>query len=146
MSPGPYKTALDDWDRFAKLCCPPTMADDEIRKAYGDLALLGDPQFGGRGCNPYVFKFDYSSGYFCWDEGDPPLPERNDNRCDDGFEANLVLDTEWRFYKIPWGELRRFTPNRKPVDPSGIYSVALYFGPGFLDTYVDDIGFYRKRR
>jgi hypothetical protein len=142
-----YRAAYDDWERFAKLCCPPTMEDDEVRASYGDtMTKLGDPQFGGRGCNPYVFQFDYSSGYFCWDPGNPPLPERNENRCDDGFESNLVVDTEWRFYKIPWSELRRFTPNRKPVDTTGIFSVALFFGQGYLDTYVDDIGFYRKRR
>jgi hypothetical protein len=59
---------------------------------------------------------------------------------------NVAIDTEWRFYRIPWGELRRFTPNREPIDPTGIYSVGLFFGQGYLDTYVDDIGFYRRRR
>jgi hypothetical protein len=142
-----WRPAYDAWDRDYKLCCPPTMDEEEGRRiSLGDTIQVGDPQFGGRECNPYVFQYDYSSGYYCWGEGDPPLPERYENRCEDGFEQNLVIDTEWRFYKIPWGELRRLTPNRKPVDPTGIWSVALFFGQGYLDTYVDDIGFYRKRR
>jgi hypothetical protein len=139
-STSPYKTAFDEWERDAKLCCPQTMEEED------EVTKLGDPQFGGRECKNYVFNYDYSSGYYCRGEGDPPLPERNENRCGDTFEMNLNIDTEWRFYRIPWGELRRFTPNRPPIDPTGIFSVALYFGAGYLDTYVDDIGFYRKRR
>lgn len=139
-STSPYKTAFDEWERDAKLCCPQTMEEED------EATKLGDPQFGGRECNDYVFNYDYSSGYYCRGEGDPPLPERNENRCGDTFEMSLNIDTEWRFYRIPWGELRRFTPNRPPIDPTGIFSVALYFGAGYLDTYVDDIGFYRKRR
>lgn len=141
-----WRSAYDAWDRDYKLCCPPTMDEEEERIALGETARVGDPQFGGRQCNPYVFRYDYSSGYYCWAEGDPPLPERNENRCEDGFEASINVDTEWRFYKVPWSELRRLTPNRKAVDPTGIYSVALFFGQGYLDTYVDDIGFYRRRR
>lgn len=144
---GAYRTNWDEWDRDFKLCCPLTMEEEEERfSTLNDMARLGDPQFGGRECNQYVFNYDYSSGYYCWAPGDPPLPERNENRCGDAFEATLVIDTEWRFYKVPWGELRRFTPNRAPFDPRGVWSVALFFGAGYLDTYVDDIGFYRKRR
>jgi hypothetical protein len=141
-----WRAAYDAWDRDYKLCCPPTMVEEGERLARGDTARVGDPQFGGRECNPYVFQYDYSSGYYCWADGDPPLPERNENRCEDGFEANINVDTEWRFYMVPWSELRRLTPNRKAIDPTGIFSVALFFGQGYLDTYVDDIGFYRKRR
>jgi hypothetical protein len=143
---GAWRTAYDTWDRDYKLCCPLTMDEEAERVALNDNVGLGDPQFGGRECSPYVFQYDYSSGYYCWAPGDPPLPERNENRCEDGFEANLNVDTEWRFYKVPWAELRRLTPNRKAIDTKGIWSVALFFGQGYLDTYVDDIGFYRKRR
>lgn len=140
LTTGAYKNAFDEWDRDAKLCCPPTMEEED------PMTRLGDPLFGGRECSPYVFNYDYSSGYYCWSPGDPRLPEKNENRCGDAFEASVTVDSEWRFYTVPWSELRRFTPNRAGFDPSGIWSVALFFGQGYLDTYVDDIGFYRKRR
>jgi hypothetical protein len=129
------QAAYDNWRRDFKLCCPETMEQDPYD---------GDPKYGGNQCAPYVFNFDYSSGYYCHEPGEI-LPERNENRCEDGFEANVVVDTEWRLFTIPWGELRRFTPNRPPIDPRGIWKVAFYFGAGNLDTYVDDVGFYRKR-
>jgi hypothetical protein len=42
-------------------------------------------------------------------------------------------------------EFRRFTPDKPPIDPTGIWQFAFYFSSGYLDTYVDDVGFYRRR-
>ena len=120
-----------DFNNNHKLCCP---------------TVEQDPVFGGKECTPYVFLGDESSGKYCWNPGDPPLPEKNRNRCGDGFEVSVVIDTEWKFFRIPWSDFRRFTPNTRPIDPTGIWQLSLYFGAGHLDMYVDDFGFYRKQR
>jgi len=128
------KSAWDSWNRDHKPCCPKTVAED--------------PKYGGDfkdECAPYVFKYDYSSGNYCQLPGEK-LPEKNDNRCDDGFEAPIVVDTEWKLFRIPWSELRRSTLGRPPLDPHGIWTIRIYPGAGWLDTYIDDIGFYRKRQ
>jgi hypothetical protein len=131
-----YEDEFDDYEREIKLCCPRTMEQDPAN---------GDPQFGGKECNDYTFHYDQSSGRYCWNTDDPPLPEKDQNRCQDGFETSVVVDTEWRLFTIPWSELRRSTLNRPPVDTQHIWAIFLYFGAGWLDTYVDDVGFYRKR-
>ena len=130
----------DGWKQEFGLCCPVRMDEED------PLELNGDPRYGGKECTPYVFNSDFSSGSYCWNPGDPPLPEQNENRCGEGFESAVVVGTEWKLYTIPWAELRRFTPNKPPIDPRGIWQIAFYFGAGYLDTYVDDVGFYRRRR
>jgi hypothetical protein len=136
-------TIYDAWETDYALCCPYTM-DEEV--AIDDVnEQSGDPRYGGSECSPYIFQFDYSSGSYCHKPGDV-LPERNQNRCGEGFEAAVVVDTEWKLFTIPWAELRRYTPDKPPFDPRGVWQVAFYFGQGMLDTYIDDVGFYRKRR
>jgi hypothetical protein len=130
----------DTWNRDYERCCPRTMQEEEE----DPIELNGDPRYGGTECIPYVFNFDYSSGTYCHNEGDV-LPERNQNRCDEVFEAAVVVSTEWKLFMIPWSELRRFTPDKPPIDPTGIWQVGFYFGSGYLDTYVDDVGFYKRR-
>ncbi len=132
--PQRVKNAWDGWNRDFKPCCPSTLAED--------------PKYGGNEpgeCAPYVFKFDPSSGNYCQRPGEL-LPEKNDNRCEDGFEASVVVDTEWKLFTIPWSELRRSTIGRPPLEPSSIWAIRLYPTAGWLDTYIDDIGFYRKRQ
>jgi hypothetical protein len=128
------KNTWDGWNRDYPTCCPATRADD--------------PTYGGNDageCTPYVFHYDYSSGYYCHFADQPPLPEKNENRCEDGFEAVIILDTEWKLFRIPWSELRRSTLGRPPFNPHSVWTIRLFPGAGFLDTYIDDIGFYRKR-
>jgi hypothetical protein len=132
----------DSWEQDYGRCCPRTMEEEWADPGQG---LDGDPRYGGKECAPYVFNFDYSSGSYCHDPGDI-LPERNQNRCDEGFEATVIVDTEWKLYTIPWSELRRFTPDKPPFDPRSVWRVAFYFANGYLDTYLDDVGFYRRRR
>jgi hypothetical protein len=133
-APQDATNAWESWNRDYEPCCPPTLAED--------------PKYGGNEpgeCDTYVFKYDPSSGNFCQRPGEI-LPEKNDNRCEDGFETSIQIDTEWKLFTIPWSELRRSTIGRPPIDPSSIWTIRLYPTAGWLDTYIDDIGFYRKRQ
>jgi hypothetical protein len=92
-----------------------------------------------------VFNYDQSSGNYCYAPGEI-LPEKNQNRCGEGFESAVTVDTEWKLFTIPWRELRRFTPDKPPINPDSIWMMSFYFNSGYLDTYIDDIGFYRRRK
>jgi hypothetical protein len=133
------QTVWNDWDDDFELCCPPTMENED------PADRNGDPRYGGTECKPYVFNYDQSSGSYCYHDGEI-LPEKNQNRCDEGFEASVVVGQEWKLYTVPWAELRRFTPDKAPLNPNGIWQIAFYFGAGYLDTYLDDVGFYRRRK
>ncbi len=138
----------DQWNRDHALCCPRTMDEelDDPVEANGD-PRYGSPTDGGVGtrCRPYVFHYDQSSGNYCYRVGEV-LPEKNQNRCGEGFESALTVDTEWKFFTIPWDELRRFTPDKPPINPGSIWMLSFYFSSGYLDMYIDDIGFYRRRK
>jgi len=135
----PPDQVANTWDDDYPLCCPPTMQDESPTE------LNGDPRYGGTECRPYVFNYDQSSGNYCYHDGDV-LPEQNQNRCGEGFEAAVVVDTEWKLFTIPWHELRRFTPDKEPLNPTRIWQISFYFAQGYLDTYLDDVGFYRRRK
>lgn len=141
----------DQWNRDHVLCCPRTMEEEEA----DPVEANGDPRYGaptgsdaGLGdtrCRPYVFNYDQSSGNYCYRPGEV-LPEKNQNRCGEGFESAITVDTEWKLFTIPWRELRRFTPDKPPINPDSIWMMSFYFNSGYLDTYIDDIGFYRRRK
>jgi hypothetical protein len=137
------QTIYNAWKDEFPLCCPPTMAEEDAKPS--TFQGLGDPRHGGTPCEPYVFQYDHSSGYYCHTQGDV-LPERNQNRCGEGFEAAVVVDNEWKLFRIPWSELRRFTPDKPPFNPKSVWQIAFFFSQGHLDTYIDDVGFYRRRR
>jgi hypothetical protein len=134
------KAVWDQWNRDYKRCCPRTMGEEDV----DPVDLDGDPRFGGTDCMPYVFHYDQSSGSYCYHPGEV-LPEKNQNRCDEGFEAAVVVDTEWKLFTIPWAELRRSTPDKPPISSHSIWQLAFFFSSGYLDTYVDDVGFYKRR-
>jgi hypothetical protein len=131
------------WKDEFPMCCPPTI-EQELEKPTV-FSGQGDPRYGGDPCRPYVFNFDQTSGNYCYEPGEV-LPEKNQNRCGEGFEAAVVLDSEWKLHRIPWDEMRRFTPDKPPLNPNGIWQISFYFGQGYLDTYIDDVGFYKERR
>ncbi|HEX6274744.1 MAG TPA: hypothetical protein VFZ53_17000, partial [Polyangiaceae bacterium] len=137
--PGPI---YDSWKTDYELCCPMTMEEEQALNNPNERG--GDPRYGDTECLPYVFNFDQSSGNYCYSPGQV-LPEKNQNRCDESFEAAVNVATEWRHFRIPWRELRRFTPDKPPFDPDGVWQLAFYFGQGYLDTYIDDVGFYKRR-
>jgi hypothetical protein len=136
----PAQTVWDQWNRDYGLCCPRTMKEEHD----DPVEANGDPRWGGKPCLPYVFNYDQSSGNYCHDEGEI-LPEQNQNRCGESFEAAVTLTPEWKLYTIQWSELRRFTPDKPPINPNSIWQIAFYWGPGYLDTYIDDVGFYKRR-
>jgi hypothetical protein len=106
-----------------------------------------DPDFDGKACRPYTFPAADESGEYCFNEGDPPPPNREE-RCLDGFASSVELTLDWQYYKVPFSELRqggygRMAPyfNLKAVD-----TIAFGFIVGWADLYLDNVTFYRLKK
>ena len=80
-------------------------------------------------CDPYTNQNDSSTG------------------CDK-FSAFIGLDRDFRAYFVPFGEMLQggWGMQSPGLDTSGLFSFAVEFGRGSWDLWVDDIGFYRRRR
>src|SRR5579859_2601189 len=95
-----------------------------------------DLDFDGKDCRPYTFPAaDYSAEY-CWNDGDPPPPDR-DEQCLDGWAAAVVLTLDWRFYKIPWSAMHQggFGKQAPYFNTKAIDTLAFGFIDGWADVY-----------
>ena len=107
-----------------------------------------DADFEGKECRPYDFPASeaYIAGEFCFNEGDPPPPDR-DERCLDGWVRTVQLTPDWQFYAVPFSEFRQ--GNFGKVAPyfnlKAIDTIALGFIVGWADVYVDNVSFYRRK-
>jgi hypothetical protein len=104
-----------------------------------------DLDFDAKDCRPYTFPAaDYSAEY-CWSDGDPPPPDR-DEQCLDGWAAAVVLTLDWHFYKIPWSAMHQggFGKQAPYFNTKAIDTLAFGFIDGWADVYVDDVTFYRS--
>lgn len=80
-------------------------------------------------CDPYTNQNDSSSG------------------CDK-FSSFVGLDDDFRVYFVPFEEMQQggWGMRAPRLDTSGLFSFALEFGRGSWDLWIDDVGFYRRRR
>jgi hypothetical protein len=106
-----------------------------------------DVDFEGKACQPYTFTSGESAEY-CFNPGDPPPPSRFE-RCGDGFTDMVQLSEDWKFYTIPFTELRQGGYGK--VSPEGLdlksaYSITLGWGPGNVDFFIDNVSFYRTKK
>jgi hypothetical protein len=144
--PTPEWTAWDDWAQDHPLCCPTDFEDPQFGRS--PIPEMSEPEERQKACVPYVVEGNFTNAgtQYCWNEGDPPIPPADANRCGDGFRKFVTLSTEWKLFQIPWSELRRSTMGKAPIDTSSIWGIAFYWRQGMLDTYIDDFGFYKKRQ
>ena len=78
-----------------------------------------------------------------------PYTNQNDssNGCDK-YSAFVGLDGDFRAYFVPFSEmLQGGWGMRSPgLDTGGLFSFGIDFGRGSWDLWIDDVGFYRRRR
>ncbi|HSC87706.1 MAG TPA: hypothetical protein VLC09_10570 [Polyangiaceae bacterium] len=105
-----------------------------------------DPDFDGKSCRPFTFD-SHESGDFCFDEGDPE-PADTGARCGDGYAKEVTITPYWKFYMIPFTELRQqgFGKVSPHMDLTTISAVAFIAHQGWVDFYIDNVGFYRTKR
>jgi hypothetical protein len=104
-----------------------------------------DNDFKDKDCRPYTFPAaDYSAEY-CWSDGDPPPPDR-DEQCLDGWAAAVDLSLDWHYFTIPWSKMHQggFGKQAPYFNTKAIDTVAFGFIDGWADVYVDNVSFYRS--
>jgi hypothetical protein len=90
---------------------------------------------------------DESNGKLLFENGEPYCLEVTDDdtqKCD-RFGAGIGIDTEWRFFKIPFSELKQRGYGRPApeLDVGAILGLNIGFEAGDWDFWIDDVGFYR---
>ena len=106
-----------------------------------------DVDFEGKECRPYTFTSGESNEY-CFNKDDPPPPSRFE-RCGDGFTDMVQLSEDWKFYTIPFSEMRQGGFGKvslEGLDLKSAYSITLGWGPGNVDFFFDDVSFYRTKK
>jgi hypothetical protein len=108
------------------------------------VSTYPDPEFEGKACRPYTFQTN-ESAEFCWDEGDPPPPETS-QRCGDGYGYQLNITKDWKFYKIPFSEMRQYGHGKVSprFDLTTVSGIAVVTAKGWMDLYLDNVSFYRE--
>ena len=98
---------------------------------------------------PYVFKDSTTpSGKYCYRPGIDADPAEKADRCQDGFLSGTLLDTDWKRYMIPFADLRQGNVDKRSaaVDLASVEALVFAFPGGNLDVWIDDVGFYRKKK
>jgi hypothetical protein len=109
------------------------------------------PGIGTMTCSPepYVFKDSTTpSAKFCYKPGvDLDPPERME-RCNDSFLAGTLLTTDWKRYFIKFSDLRQGMIDKRSsgIDLSMVETMVFAFPGGDMDVWLDDVGFYRKKK
>jgi hypothetical protein len=105
-----------------------------------------DWDFDGKECRPYTFPAaDYSAEY-CLNPGDPNPPDR-DNQCLDGWARAVTLTTDWKYYTVPFSDLRQggFGKVAPYFNTKAIDTIAFTIIVGWADFYLDNVSFYRNK-
>jgi hypothetical protein len=106
-----------------------------------------DFDFDGKACRPYSFPAADESGEYCWNEGDPPPPNR-DERCQDGWQTSIALTPDWTFHAIPFARFAQagFGKRAPYMDLKSLDTIAFGATAGQADVYFDNVTLYRRRR
>lgn len=80
-------------------------------------------------CNPFTNQNDTSDG------------------CDK-FGTFINVDHTWRAYLVPFSGMQQggWGLASQSLDTSGLFSVTVQMGRGAWDLWIDDVGFYRRRK
>ncbi|MGD0674505.1 MAG: hypothetical protein ABSC94_03755 [Polyangiaceae bacterium] len=126
---------------YAAYPCDPLPEAGAFANAGG---ALGDPQFFGRPCTPYVFANGFAASY-CFDPATDEPPPPSTETCGDFWMTTVTLGTEWTFYKVPFNALRQqgFGKRADILDLHSVSVVRFTFDVGWVDYWIDSVSFYR---
>jgi hypothetical protein len=139
---------------------PDTPIPTMIFNPTSDEAALLDSQDIGQGlgvgtipCSPEPYVFHDStlaSAKFCYRPGIDADPPEKADRCENPWLGPTDVDMNWKRYMIPFADLRQDnTAPRKlspGIDLTAVEVLGLVFPAGNLDIWIDDVGFYRKKK
>jgi hypothetical protein len=119
----------------------------ECNVPYPAYPAFPDPAFNNRPCTPYAWANGVGSSY-CFDPATDPLPADPTQQCGDHWMKMVDLDTDWHFYKIAFTDLRQqgFGKKSEQLDLHSVSVVRFTWTAGWIDYFIDDVGFYRNPR
>ncbi len=104
-------------------------------------------------CSPEPYVFHDStlpSAQFCYRPGIDADPPEKDERCENNWLGSVPIDTDWKRYYVAFADMRQDNTapkKRSPgMDLTSVEVLSLVFPAGNLDIWVDDVGFYRKKK
>jgi hypothetical protein len=108
-------------------------------------AVLADTAFYGRACTPYSFP-DGTGTSFCFDPARDPPPAPGSQRCGDHWTTGVNLSLDWKFYKIPFSDLRQqgFAKKAPTLDLHTVSVVRFTWGAGYIEYFIDALSFYKN--
>ena len=106
-----------------------------------------DPQFNGRPCTPYTFRTGLGGSY-CFDPAVDPEPANTEYQCGDYWTKSINLRTDWQFYRIPFTDMiqQGWAKEFHEMRLDAITVIRFTYDKGWVDIYLDDVSFYRKKR
>jgi len=111
----------------------------------------GDVQFQDTTCRPWSFHGSVTGGY-CYDP-ESAIPGRQEpfestEICGDHWLRPVALSLDWELYLVPFTDLLQqgWAKRFYELDLTSLALARLTWDRGFVDFYVDDVRFYRKKR
>jgi hypothetical protein len=113
------------------------------------FATPDNPDYPGSAqCQLYKLTNDLET-YYCYDKANPAsYPPDGPQQCGDGWAKGVTLSTDWKFFTIPFSELRQegYGQRFSHLDLSKLTLVRFTWMQGWLDVWLDDVRFYRHAR
>jgi hypothetical protein len=106
----------------------------------------GDPQFFHRPCSPYAWTNGIGSSY-CFNPASDPPPAPPTEICGDFWMSTVTLDTDWKFYEVPFAALHQqgFGKKAEQFDLHAASVVRFSWDIGWIDYWIDQVSFYRPK-
>jgi hypothetical protein len=97
-------------------------------------------------CAYYTFANE-TNGYYCYDVENGPPPVYGSDKCGDPWAFPVTVNPDWTFYAIPFTDLHQdgYAKEFGAIDLTAVTMVRFLWGAGWIDFWIDDVRFYRRR-
>lgn len=107
----------------------------------------GDPKFYGRACTTHALRGGIERQY-CFTPGEDPPPAEVEQQCGDYWVKPVHVTPEWKFYTVPFTTMLQqgWAKESRLLDLTSISAVRFTWDRGWIDYWIDDVSFYRRKR
>jgi hypothetical protein len=115
------------------------------------LNATSDPFIYGTECREFTFRGSITSK-FCFDPDSEFAIQRQPTEpsqvCGDHWMRSIRLSYDWEFYTVPFTELLQqgWAKRSYWLDLKAVTMTRLTWDRGYVDFYIDDMRFYRKKK
>jgi hypothetical protein len=147
--PPSFNPDTENWERCGAWSCDqPYAAFPNVPDlAFATMTPVDLLARGNNVCAPYAFATD-QTGQYCYDPVKGPPPAEGTERCGDTWLDPVSVGPDWQFFKVPFSELRQegWAKRFPRLDTSAITMVRFTWSVGWVDFWIDDVRFYRRKK